>query len=271
MRKKFVEVELRGGLGNQLFIFAAGFALAKRLGAQIRLNSWRFTHDEKRDNQVQSLLNRVRVKSHRPGKFGFSLVSKFVEPHFDYCAQINELSAPIYLEGYFQSELYFADCTKELVKLFDGVSANFSQRALTGLGEDAVVLHIRRGDYLDPKTEAFHGLTPVRFFQRASSHLYELGFTGPRYVFTDSPDVLALEIKEEDWLLVDDTSLSDFEVMHLMGSGAALVTSNSSFSWWAAWWGEQRGLSKVVVPSPWFKGNLHTPTLIPSRWEILPA
>jgi hypothetical protein len=54
------------------------------------------------------------------------------------------------------------------------------------------------------------------------------------------------------------------ESLVLMSFGKAIITANSSFSWWAAVSGNRT--KKVIAPIPWFK-NLDEPKdLIPGNW-----
>lgn len=70
----------------------------------------------------------------------------------------------------------------------------------------------------------------------------------------------------------EETGPVDWLDLYLMSTVDALVTSNSSYSWWAAWLSRA---SRVGYPQPWF-GPVMAPRhrrnrFIPSSWTALPG
>jgi hypothetical protein len=64
-------------------------------------------------------------------------------------------------------------------------------------------------------------------------------------------------------------SLDALDEMLLMSRAPALVTANSSFSWWAAWLGDRPG-RPVVAPRPWFDDpSIDARDLLPPHWLTL--
>src|SRR5215831_4139513 len=130
---KTVVVHLMGGLGNQMFQYAAARAVAVRCNVPLMLDlSWfagatarRFAlspfciRAEKLDlapsrPRRNSRWNRAfqrfahrfnrRVATH---KFGVPI---YRETSFRYDSGVQALQAPVYMDGYFQSEKYFVGC-----------------------------------------------------------------------------------------------------------------------------------------------------------------
>ena len=93
---------------------------------------------------------------------GFRCCGTVREAGFVYDEGLRTVNAPARLEGYFQSERYFEDAA-------EAIRAGFTPPAEESGWLDALAarllppgpklsLHIRRGDYTNPATMAFHGL-----------------------------------------------------------------------------------------------------------------
>jgi hypothetical protein len=116
-------------------------------------------------------------------------------------------------------------------------------------------VHVRLGDYVsDPLATGMMGLTSPAYYADAVADLRsELGAL-PVRVFTDSPglvtDVLAGVPGPLDVARVADS----WSALRALSSCAAIVLSNSTFSWWAAFVAtELDGRAvPVVMPEPWF-------------------
>lgn len=129
--------------------------------------------------------------------------------------------------------------------------------------KDAVVLHVRRGDYaFHERTRSFHGLLSTQYFLTGLHRLQESTPIKRAYVFSDDinwcKENLELPI-ETHFVSSNDNSMSDVEELMLLSLGTNFVISNSTYSWWAA------NLAKsypkhVVAPATWFRSE--------STWKI---
>ena len=163
-----VVVGLSGGLGNQMFQYAAGRSLAIRIGAPLALDlSW-FGGQSTR----QFALSPFRIEAKQHSQFswlpprGQAIVSRLSrrwlprvmgvpvwrEPHFHFSSDFRALTAPVYLEGYWQkSERYFRDIRLLLLEEF-ALREPLPLVSLALLKEiskcDAICVHVRRGDYI---------------------------------------------------------------------------------------------------------------------------
>jgi len=123
---------------------------------------------------------------------------------------------------------------------------------------DAVVMHVRRGDYaVNDRTRSFHGLLSRQYFVAGLHNLEEITLIKRAYVFSDDIEWCKENLKlpiETHFVSSKDNSLSDVEELMLMSLGWNFVISNSTFSWWAA------NLSNdwpkhVVAPTRWFRSK----------------
>ncbi len=276
-----------GGLGNQMFQYAAGKALAAQHGVELRLDM----RDFDRYDLHGSSLTKLQVKaptaqaeelSHHPA-WKRHLLSRlpaglsrtyFKERTFGYHPAWQQLGPNTYLDGYFQSERFFLAVAKELRQEF--VPATRSVRIENGCADrlrkqESVALHVRRGDYVtNPRTLAVHGVCGVDYYRRAIQMIRER-VASPRFHLFSNDMLWA----RANLGLPDDTVCVDWNAdapewdLHLMSRCRHHVIANSSFSWWGAWLANHEN-QVVICPDPWFNDpNLSADDLICAHWTRL--
>ena len=197
------------------------------------------------------------------------------EKDLQFVPDLLTLDRPAKLNGYFQSERYFQG-EAELIRrdfTFRNPPAGKNREALRDIASaaNAISVHVRRGDYVtNEKTNAFHGVTPLSYYERACRIVLERSPQAPSFwVFSDDPDWCRSELA-----LPGPTSYVDwnsgpfaYEDMRLMSACRHHVIANSSFSWWGAWL--NRNDDKVVVaPRQWFSAMEADDTRIPHGWLL---
>lgn len=271
-------VRIWGGLGNQMFQYAAGHALAKRLGVDLLIDPFEMNvaHAElgfrlfniepaiwtPSDNgfSVRRMVNRLRGKG--DGKKRYERWPGPVFRQANFCSDdgFAETGSGSYLFGYFQSERFFADQASEIRSLYslDHVAPTIDEglRTLAG-GRNTVSVHIRRGDYAaNPTTTAVHGILGDDYYDRAHSLMAHLVPDCHWLVFSD--DIDAADHLTRDWsnrTLVSGQSRE--QDLCLMSACANHVIANSSFSWWGAWLGHNPD-KQVIGPRRWFsRAEMH--------------
>lgn len=279
-----VTVFLRGGLGNQMFQYAAGLNLAKKNGTTLALDTVhlrdrfprpRFSY-RTYDLGVFTVepqftaLSRLADKLPVPGAWlGLDLLGIAFRQMFGATKVIREKSSAfdpsvldargnVLLYGRWQSEKYFAG-----VK--DDVRAAFRfRRPLQGeakalaekiAGCNSVSLHVRRGDYATFKNvERLMGKTDLGYYGRATK--YVAGRTKNPEFFVFSDDIawcrvnLKLSFKAT---YVDDASRGPKAAFHLelMSRCKHNIITNSTFSWWGAWL-NANPQKIVIAPKNWY-------------------
>ena len=278
-----ITIRLQGGLGNQMFQYAAAYALARRLGAPLRLDLSCFPGDKLRDYMLDryNLPAGIEVTSGGgilPVKLRRFLPEKglYREPHFHVDPWLFNLQNPAILEGYFQSEQYFSACAGDIRAHFtlkDGFSAG-SATLKTRIEEApvSVSLHMRRGDYVsDPKVRAVHGCLTEDYYREAVQIIQEKCGAGVRFfIFSDDPDYAESTFDFcPDKHIVRGNDASPHEDMQLMACCDHHIIANSSFSWWGAWLNDAPGKT-VVAPRRWFGPETmkekNTKDLLPEEW-----
>ena len=261
-----VEVSLRGGLGNQLFGFAAGFELGQRLALPVRLITKNYTGKDLglRAFELAELL--------RPGISAESNIRnyrRYRESGFPFDRTILNLDHPVLLDGYFQSSKYFGTVAAPIRAMLR--STESFQMDTNSLPQDRFIgLQVRRGDYLQQQQRNFHGLVPYSYFVEGVRILRTILGDLPAVVFSDSRQS-AVEIAgllENSQIHVASPTSSSMEILGTLAQARGLCISNSSFGWWAAFL-SQPG-SPIIAPRPWFnEKSVDTRDLYEKKWLTL--
>lgn len=271
---------LQGGFGNQLFILAAAWEQAERLGCPLYVDASRFlavdplerTKDTPRDFELGQIAfpglvlgedspwyrnsPRRPAAIRRPGR-GSARLQVYRQPSFLYHEEVERVTPGTTLLGYFQSWRYFDGIADRLADELTGAALSQSEAATLADfgGSDRITAHVRRGDYLTPAARVHHGIASAEYFARAIGLLRQLDGTDRTVrVFSDSPEIVQDELEAVDGLdFVEDTAaLGSVATVLAMSRGTAFAMSNSSFSWWAAWLLSRRAPeATIIAPRPW--------------------
>ena len=289
-RQQHVVVGMSGGLGNQMFQYAAGRSLAARLGVPLILDiSWFADKTER-----QFALTAFQIEATLCYQFEFlpasgrKLISRLSrrwmsrildvpvwrEPHFHYSNKFTALSQPVFLEGYWQSERYFHGMRSHLLREFslNKPLPSASEKLLNEIKScDAICVHIRRGDYLtNPVAAKVHGICTEDYYYKGVAELCQ-GLTRPHcYVFSDDPAWVHANITFDCPMKVIDINGPQeayFDIT-LMAACTHFLIANSSLSWWGAWMGGST-IKKVIAPLRWFLDtDKDTKDLLPESWIL---
>lgn len=288
-----VITRLNGGLGNQLFQYAAGRALADRLGAPLKFDLSEFeTYLLRRFELKKFNINAGVATSEElagfiinPSRFqrrytrlaislglGFNKIA-FKEYKFGYDDAFEKIRYPMYLNGYWQSEKYFKAAENKLrselclANKLDGTSQKILDEILPC---SAVSLHIRRGDYItNPSAASVHGVCSLDYYYSAIRHIATLVQNPCFFVFSDDPQWAKDNLKISYSVQFVEANGPDrgVEDMWLMKSCKHHIIANSSFSWWAAWLNDRQD-KIVIAPRIWFLDKkINTRDLIPEQWH----
>jgi hypothetical protein len=242
-----------GGLGNQMFQYAAGHALAHRLGVDLWLHPVE-TRPEHARFALEIFERSLKIWEPSNGssglfkpftrpKKGKKAVSAWRGPVFEqsqFCSTegFEDIKPGSYVIGYFQSERFFVEQAQSIRDFFDiaRITDNALRDHLDAANKpDSVAIHIRRGDYAtDPKTRATHGLLQDEYYQRAMKLMERLQNVRAWLIFSDDPNAAA-ELTS-NWpqrtIITGNSAIQD---MALMSTCSHHIIANSSFSWWGAW------------------------------------
>lgn len=273
-----VVVKLMGGLGNQMFQYAAGLALARKHGVPLQLDTTFFQDPTPRPNitprnyaldifPLHEGCVRLNDAAARPAG-----LKRAAEKHFHYDAATADLPAGVYLDGYWQSPRYFESIEPEVRRAFalsptlDEAAAAFAAQIKQS---EAVCLHVRRGDMVhNAHTASVHGSCSLDYYRTACDLLAQKFPNAHFFVFSDDPAWCAGQdlTGGRPCTIVSRPGATEAVDLFLMRQCRHFITANSSFSWWAAYLGEAPEKT-VIVPDPWFTDpSLDVSDLCPKAW-----
>ncbi len=250
-----VSVRVSDGFGNQLFMVAAMLGYAEKHNMiPVFYETPMVSKDHASSAlKIQELFPQIRTltESERSARWCE------IEMHWDDGFRYIDLPAPpedanILLRGYFQSPKYFP---------IAGVHLNLLPRlGLTCLEllehpwDSMGFLHIRRGDYMHPFNR-HHVIDMPTYIRKC----FEQDHSETEVFFVASDDIAwckqALPVlfphKRFIWCPEEATDAETLYWMTLCGRGG--VCANSTFSWWAAYFGCQSGNvgARYCMPYPW--------------------
>ena len=292
-------VRLRGGLGNQLFQFAAAYSLARSKGVELKSDLYTYTkhplrkyelghfniqlpeatrsevHQFTGNNPVVRYLNKKNNYLNCP--------NVFAQPHYHFYEDFFSLPSSIYLSGYWQSEKYFtyvADSLRKMITPAIPLDPPNTDLVASVNSSDSVAIHIRRSDYV---TESFFQPMGLDYYERAIKEI-TTRISSPRYfVFSDDIEWTRQKFSHlKDATFVEhNKGDNSFKDLLLMSACRNQVIANSTFSWWAAWLNSNPN-KIVIAPAKWFHNTwltkkepvypcrfYNTKDLLPSTWTHL--
>lgn len=282
-----------GGLGNQMFQYAAARALSLKKGVPLYLDVQDFSgyslHNGYELNRIFALgaqLASKRELRYVLGWRAFSVIRRrlfrndlaklrgnklFVDTQFKSWREINRVPDNCYLMGNWQTEKYFDEYREIILKDFtflnelSEVNQNIAEKIKS---TNSVSLHVRRGDYVSNATSlAFHGVCSLDYYRKAIELVVKTVNNPTFYIFSDDMQWVRENIKlEHPCFYVDFNKGSEsYNDMHLMSLCKHHIIANSSFSWWGAWL--NRDEDKIVIaPQQWFVADFDSSDIIPNKW-----
>jgi len=291
-----VIVKLMGGLGNQMFQYAAARRLAHFNNTNLKIDlSW-FDNICEVDSFREYALDNFAVQKNFATReevdalkfqaqgFVAWLLTKALgrqtggarsyirEKHFHFDPDILNLNDGVYLDGYWQSEKYFKDIETIIRQEFT-IKSEMNVKSLAIKNQikttNSVSLHIRRGDYVsNPHTNKFHGSCNVKYYFRCVENL-ALKVKHPHFfIFSDDPEWTRVNLKLPYPTTFVDLNPPEkgYEDLKLMSLCKHHIVANSSFSWWGAWLNPDSDKT-VIAPDRWFnKEDIDTTDLLPESW-----
>ncbi|RPD41912.1 alpha-1,2-fucosyltransferase [Chitinophaga barathri] len=271
---------MKGGLGNQMFQYAAGRCLSVMNKVPLALDKGSY---EPRQADMYGLgglnvdaLEATPEMIPQPGFIG-KVINRlapvpmrriFKESSLEFDPLFFKVKPPVYLKGYWQSWKYF-EPVKHLIRQDFQFSIRFSENIMAKAAElrskESVAVHFRRGDYTNSEAASFHGACGPAYYEEAVKR-----FPGATFcIFTNDPawvkDNLPAGISYE--ILSGSLTHTQYEDLFLMSQCRHQVIANSSFSWWAAWLNDYEG-RQVVAPLKWYATEeLNVHNLVPSDWQ----
>jgi len=289
-----VITKLKGGLGNQMFQYAFGRAIACIHGVPLKLDLTWFRNtgnDTPRKyelnhfNVMEMFASNEEIKEvlkerkfiNKVSRVGKSLVPfswrsyvSETNPKFDE-NKLN-LRSNVYLEGVWWNERYFKSIETLIKKEFqlkdrsDETNMSIAEKISS---VNSIGIHVRRGDYVsNQKANEYHGLCSLDYYLKAIAEIERKVMEPHFFLFSDDPQWLKdnLKIKSSASHVIHNSPNRGYEDLKLMSLCKHNIIANSSFSWWAAWLNANP--DKIIyAPSKWSNnGALKSKDCLPEHW-----
>jgi len=297
------------GLGNQMFQYAAGLALAHRRNTVLKLDvSWfsegnaavaherygldcfvldaHFATEQElawcrghQRNVAESRFARLleNIGLRRYAELLPAGGNWHIQKQFNFYPELFDLPDGSVIDGTFQSEKFFAPVAKVLKKHFGfrfAPSENVAAMAAAISSGEAVAVHFRRGDLVNnPKYQKSQAPLGTDYYKRAIDQIRSRIAKPTFYIFSDD-----IAYAKESDLCPDGAIFIDcveewnaYDALRLMSLCKNFIIANSTFSWWGAWLSENP--EKIVIhPNPWFANMPENDTrdLCPEGWVAIP-
>lgn len=289
LSSKYVVSHLHGGLGNQLFQYAAAFSLADHIGASVcvntnglrnlqnrpyRLDRFNIPEDIYIDNNTSKSAPRKLFKNLFPIVKANRHSTIYREPHYHFSESFFNLNTDVIeLFGYFQSEKYFSRVESSIRKIFT-LKERPPPQSLDWINrirneKVSVSVHVRRGDYLlKPQT---HPALSMCFYNRAMNLIKRcFGTKVTFFIFSDDFHYISQKFSNiRNVFLVPSALGSDVQELLMMSQCHHNIIANSSFSWWGAWLNINKD-KMVIAPAYWFgpekMSQRNIMDLFPENW-----
>jgi len=295
MYKKRLFLILKGGLGNQLFQYAAAKNIALNNGSELVLDIDTGFKNDLFNRRYALDIFQLSVLVHssisllfinflkflkKSGFYKISILNKvlpalILENSYSFDESIKSLkfSSNAIIEGYFHSEKYFIDIRNILLEEFkfknnsEYLNVNFLKQIQLS---ESVSVHVR--NYANPKTidtTSIHGICSITYYLTAIELIKGKLSNPVFYIFSDDIPWAKKYINFDhvNCYFVEKTeSFGDQEDFRLMMNCKHNIIANSSFSWWCAWLNNYHN-KIVIAPEKWLNtDNFDFSQVIPETW-----
>ena len=266
-----IKVQFSGGLGNQLFTYAAfkyfadmyeyelilDYSVVERvLGRRADLLDFKLDDEiviRRRDiSYVGDYLNRISWRNSAMRKIFKRKLYPNLTDRFDFSASVSASSN----RGFFQTPEHFqkiSNSNREAWFDLRNTTIRFDELKAAIIEVEPIAIHVRRGDYRTYRNS--FGLLDPFYFEKGVEILLKKYGERQVWLFSDEPAAVAQEFEKSNICIskiIQPGEINSAETLKLMSLAYAQIISNSTFSWWA---GALSKSQRVVFPDPWFRSN----------------
>lgn len=281
---------LGGGLGNQMFQYAYARFLSLEYGIDFKYNLYEYNvssneleernfsllnfniiNKEKissKDESIEEFLNYKNIL--KKNKLLIKLFpKKYSLQHLANCGLICTYSGNPYqfnkikvhkmdgiIRGGFQSEKFFEKYS-HVIKKELRISKNLNKKNNELIDKikssESVAIHIRRGDYLNPRYKHLN-ICNDEYYKNCVEYFLKKNKKYTFFVFSNNHEEIEWIKKNYTFLpkntVFIDNNNADYEDMCLMYNCKNFIISNSTFSWWAQYLAKNEN-KIVLAPKGW--------------------
>ena len=232
---------LQGGLGNQMFQYAAGVSALKEYS---QFTNLKIDTSSYHGQEVKVVKDGITGRNYDLDVFNIS-----------YSEVEDAPEGATMLQGWFQNIKEFENVIDKIRKEFT-FNVNFSEETKKiknkiFLENNPIAIHVRRGDYLyNPTANIHHGVLDEEYYNKAIG-IMNSKYNNPHYfVFSEDVDWCKGNINAPNITYVGSecNDYKDTGHLFLMTKCRNHIIANSSFSWWSSFLGKSQC---TIGPKKW--------------------
>ncbi len=277
---------IKGGIGNQMFIYAASKQVAKINNAKLYIdNITGFKYDKLYNRKYKLDAFNVNINYanncemflpfDKIIRYIFKLVSpsKFLnENHLNFNKRVLDIKfkGKCWIEGYWQDERYFINISNEIRNdfTFKENYKNLGKKYIKSiLNTQSVAIHFRN---FNSFTNKISNNLSLNYYTSALSYINSKINSPNYFIFVDEPSEDQLKfIKSIDKATIIQTN-SEIVDLYLMSNCKHFIIANSSYSWWGAWLSKNE--DKIIIAPKKKEISINSSfssVEIPKNWIIL--
>ena len=295
---RVIIVNLKGGLGNQMFQYALGYILSKtknvplyfdlRLMEEEKINPSPRNVPRDFDLDVFGIKKKIVSKkdliktiqfsnNYRLRKYISIFLDKlnlfiFYEKKRVFNNRIfNNNFNNIYLDGLWQSEKYFKDFRNDILSLYNFNIVKNKEKNINFLKKidfsKSICLNVRRTDFINNPE---HNVVNINYYKNAVSNFINILGNNPEiYVFSDDLEWCKKNLKFNNINFVEHEYAGHkfYDYLYLMSSFKNFIIPNSSFGWWACWLSKYK--DKIIMTPERWSGLIDESLIdiVPPEWQ----
>lgn len=285
MGKGNVIIKLNGDLGDQMFQWAVGRMIEYTMDMEVYFDkgseksyklaifkiSPKFIEDSLTKLKLNIIWN-LRFLLNWSKFLGFTLYS---ENQFNFDRNINKIRPNTYIEGLFQSELYFKCVENKLREdfQFDLPLDDNNQRFTSQLYSlNSISVYILSDNYVrEDKYKNKYAKCSIDYYKAGVEYIAQKHPDPTLIVFSDDINWAKKHFKMpyKTVFVSHNAGKKYYEDLRLMSRCSHNVIANNSFSWWGSWL--NKSPDKIVVaPQKWFDSEKIIQTdIVPKDWVRL--
>lgn len=283
--------KLQGGLGNQMFQYAFGRALAKKHGVPLKLDATMFPSYKWHRRMIEHLnisapfasaqeVRRFAIHRRRPN-WPWKILNPLlhdpkkyvVEPSFYFNPAILEVRPPCLVDGYWLTEKYFLDIEDVIREEFtvrselNEYTKHMEEKIRST--ESPIMLHVRRGDFIHPQFADRHGAVSSSYYAHAISLMREKAPNASYFIFSDTPEWARENVRPDaPTEYIGQTAEWNYLDLYLMTFCKHFILANSTFGWWGAWLSKSYRHNVTIMPK-YMTNKMDVRDLAHESWIVL--
>jgi len=286
-------VKIMEGLGNQLFQYAFGRAIAYHRNVSLKFDLSFYKNYHSREY----LLGHFNISVPEASDAEIDYVKYGKDDYLRPFRIIIQKFLPYYLRrivvekigiGYdhnmlkAQNNAYYVGYWSAYYKLFKDIS-HLLEREITLShtmdiniqnylnkikDKQSVSIHFRRGDYLKNENLKFFGVQPIEYYYNAVNYINSKISNPYFFIFSDDINWVQeyFQLDSPHEFISQNNESQAFYDLILMSECKNHIIANSSFSWWGAWLNKNHN-KIVIAPQKWYANNMiNANHFIPENW-----